>query len=234
MSSNVYDEIEDALHSGTLVLYFGTSCQVSAIKKYVAVKNIVADSLYTCDILCHGVGSPGIWRNFIKWIDPKSKVKYLTFKDKSRGWEHPRCIANTENRELSLRGYSWLYFSDSIMRPVCYECKFADVNREGDFTIGDFWKAKIKAPEIYNSRGTSFIMVNTDQGSNLFETVKNHLIYKEVGLDDIMQNNLRQPTRKSKHRPTVMEDFAKMSPGLFFRKWEIILLAGKIKNKLIR
>ena len=50
------------------------------------------------------------------------------------------------------------------MRPSCYECRYSNINRVGDFAIGDFWKAKENAPDVFNPRGTFFVMVNTDKG----------------------------------------------------------------------
>lgn len=43
------------------VLFTGTICQVVGLKEYLNAKKIDMDTLYTCDIICHGVGSPRIW-----------------------------------------------------------------------------------------------------------------------------------------------------------------------------
>ena len=209
-------------------MFFGTPCQVAAVKQYVAIKRINDESLVTCDIICHGVGSPGIWRKFIDW--KKKKIDYLTFKDKRKGWLNPRCVAKSGDKEMSLRGYSWLYFSNGIMRPSCYECAYTSTERVGDFSIGDFWKVRTKIPEMYNPRGTSFLMVNTEKAEKFFATVKNSLIYKEVTLDDVIQNNMRHPTKCPDFRDKIMGDFAHESPSFFFRKWELTLLIGKMKK----
>ena len=228
IGKDIYRMIETELNKGTLLLYVGTPCQVAAIKQYVAVKRINDESLLTCDIICHGVGSPGIWKKFVEW--KKGKIDYLTFKDKRNGWMKPRCIARVRNKEISLRGYSWLYFSDAIMRPSCYECDYANTDRVGDFTIGDFWKIRTKVPEMFNPRGTSFLMVNTDKAEKFFAVVKNSLIYKEVALDDVIQNNMRRPTNCPAYREDVMNDFNRKSASSFFEKWQLKILIGKMKK----
>lgn len=225
---NIYQVIENELTEGRPLLYVGTPCQVAAVNQYVSVKKINTESLITCDILCHGVGSPGVWSKFLEWKN--TEFDYLTFKDKSKGWMKPRCIAKSGNKKISLRGYSWLYFSDAIMRPVCYECDYARTERVGDFTVGDFWKVKSKIPEMYNPRGTSFIMVNTDKGSNFFESVKNSLIYKEINVDDVMQNNMQHPTSRPRYRSEIMRDFRRKSSAEFFIKWQCKLLIAKLKR----
>ena len=226
IDKSIYKTIESELGKGTQLLYIGTPCQVAAVKKYVTVRKLNDESLILCDIICHGVGSPGVWKGFLGWKN--KKLDYLTFKDKRKGWLRPRCIARSGNKEISLRGYSWLYFSGSIMRPSCYECRYANTERIGDFTIGDFWKVRVKVPEMFNPRGTSFLMVNTDKAMNFFDAVKNDLVYKEVTLDDVIQNNMQQSTRCPDFRRKVMDDFSKKSLSAFFRKWKFKFLLRKL------
>lgn len=84
-----------------LVLYMGTPCQITAIKYYLVSKKVSQCCFYTCDILCHGVGSPGIWKSFITHLEDKksTKIGFLTFKDKKNGWKKPLCVASDDNRE---------------------------------------------------------------------------------------------------------------------------------------
>lgn len=234
ISKDVYKTVADELNSGIPVLYVGTPCQVQAIKQYVAVLKCNESLLYTCDIVCHGVGSPGIWNKFMKSKDPTKRIHYLSFKDKRNGWKHPLCIAKKGNREVSLRGYSWLYFSDAIMRPACYECDFAKADRVGDFTIGDFWKVDEKCPDMYNPRGTSFLIVNTLKGDMLFETVKESLVFKKVTIEDVIQDNMQHPTIRPNYRDEVMKNFCECSTGHFFRRWERIFFLDKLKKRIFR
>ena len=230
IGKNIYEEIVRELENEIPVLFVGTPCQVMAVKRYVYLKRGNDNSLLTCDIVCHGVGSYGVWRSFCNW--KRKEFSFLTFKDKKKGWLHPRCVAKAQNKKVSLRGYSWLYFSNAIMRPVCYECCFANAERVGDFTIGDFWKVKTKVPEIFNSRGTSFLMVNTDKAELFFDLIKSDLVYKKVEIEDVMQNNMQHPTKKPNCRAEVMEDFTHKNSGRFFKKWEIKILIDKLKQKL--
>lgn len=232
ISGQIYETVQQYLEMGKDVLYVGTPCQVAGIVNYLRVKNVDAKKLYTCDILCHGVGSPGIWKKFVEWKN--RKIDYITFKDKKNGWKNPRCVGISDGKEFSLRGYSWLYFSDAIMRPSCYSCKFTDVKRGSDFTIGDFWKVKSKCPEMYNSRGTSFVCLNSEKALDLFEEVKENLVFQEVDLAAVIQNNMQNPTHESKFRKKVMVDFVSMPTSSFFFKWEIILLIERLKTRIRR
>lgn len=108
ITGGTYKILERELVNGTPILYVGTPCQIAAFKQYLVVKNIHTNGIYTCDILCHGVGSPGVWNKFIQWKN--ARIDFLTFKDKRNGWKKPICVAKEGRKEISLRGYSWLYF----------------------------------------------------------------------------------------------------------------------------
>lgn len=236
MDVKVYETIENTLKSDQKLFFIGMPCQVAAIKSYVKLKNLDDTRLYTCDILCHGVGSSGIWYKFIKYLENKKKTKitFLTFKDKKKGWKNPRCVAYSGNgKEYSIRNYSWMYFSNSIMRPSCYECKFTSLDRQGDITIGDFWKVKQKVPDMYNQMGTSFMIINTLQGEKLFKETVDNLEFQECAIEDVIQNNMKSPTRRGIYREKIFRDYKFLSPELFFLKWKITLLLSKVFKKKV-
>ncbi|MBQ9886875.1 MAG: Coenzyme F420 hydrogenase/dehydrogenase, beta subunit C-terminal domain [Lachnospiraceae bacterium] len=240
IGKNVYVEVENILKEGRRVLYTGVPCQISAIKKYLEVKRIDTTNLFTCEILCHGAGSPGIWNRFINSLEKNKKVKIssINFKDKRKGWLNPICIASDGNKEFFLRGYTWMYFSDNILRPSCYSCRYSCETRFSDVTIGDFWKVKKKAPDMYNSKGTSFILSNTPKGDELISAISDSLKIKEVSFEDVKQNNLTRPTVKGKHRDRIMKDYASKKTGAFTAKWMTVLGVDKglekLKKKLSR
>ena len=66
------------------------------------------------------------------------------------------------------------------MRPSCYECRYSNINRVGDFAIGDFWKAKENAPDVFNPRGTFFVMVNTDKGMSSLKKLRLNLYTRKL------------------------------------------------------
>lgn len=75
-----------------------------------------------------------------------------------------------------------------IMRPACYQCDYANTDR-----VGNSWEVRTKFSEMFNISGTPFLMLNTDKAKKFFAEVKNSLIYKEVTLNDVIQNNIKHP-----------------------------------------
>ena len=55
------------------------------------------------------------------------------------------------------------------LRKSCYECKSKSLNRVSDITLADFWGIKEINPQVYNKKGVSAILVNTQKGSELLK-----------------------------------------------------------------
>lgn len=111
-----YRKVEAFLNEGRYVLFSGTPCQVSGLKRYLR-KDF--NNLVTVDFICHGVPSPGVFRWYFQEMMscigesklsqengvqcqnrilsiPKSKillkegieVKKISFRDKTKGWRN--------------------------------------------------------------------------------------------------------------------------------------------------
>lgn len=111
---NTFKEAEIFLKQGRKVLYSGTPCQISGLKKYLRKEY---ENLLTIDFICHGVPSPGVFRWYLGEeiariahknsknntfilqpipLIPKSdilakeygfKIKDIRFRDKRHGWK---------------------------------------------------------------------------------------------------------------------------------------------------
>ena len=60
---NCYYEAENFLKEGRIVLFSGTPCQIAGLHKYLRKGY---PNLISVDFLCHGVPSPGVWRQYLK------------------------------------------------------------------------------------------------------------------------------------------------------------------------
>ena len=85
---NVYEQIKNDLDNDIEVLFSGTPCYVAAIKSFFSNhKNV--DNLYTVGIICHGVPSPLVYTEYIKYLEKINgiTVKKFVFRDKNEsGW----------------------------------------------------------------------------------------------------------------------------------------------------
>lgn len=62
--TGVFHQVKEDLKSGKTVLFSGTPCQTAGLNSYVGKK--LRENLFLVDIVCHGVPSPYIWRDYLR------------------------------------------------------------------------------------------------------------------------------------------------------------------------
>lgn len=85
--SGIFKEVKKDLKNGLLVLFSGTPCQTAGLNAYIGKK--LRNNLYLIDIICHGVPSPYIWRDYISYLEKKhgASICWVNFRDKNKyGW----------------------------------------------------------------------------------------------------------------------------------------------------
>ena len=215
-TQSVFYDIENRLSKGQKVLFSGTPCQVDALKKYLKRDY---DELYTVDLICHGVPSPKLLADFIEANSAKAAVTDIKFRDKRRnGWSAAGSLSFNKEGNIKTKlmapynsAYYNLYFSNSISRPCCYTCRYANTNRVGDITIGDYWNIDAVAPAFDSSGGVSVVLVNTQKGAELTETLKQDSTLVETSLKSAVDGNgnLSVPSKKSGCRDRIFDDIEK-------------------------
>ena len=197
---DIISKILKYLEKDQIVLFSGTPCQVAAVKNVASAKH-VDKKLVTIDIICHGVPSPQLFKQHIDMIEKKyGSIKSYIFRDKQKGWRGQNVTIITESGTVpdkDAKLYSSLYFNSLIIRPSCYKCPFASVNREGDITIGDYWGILQENERTNDNLGISQIMLNTQKGKKIFDAIKQELEYFEIKSDNYIQPNMRRPTERS-------------------------------------
>lgn len=244
--NGVYRDVSEKLNGGYYVLFSGTICQIIGLKNYLLLRNITTEKLICCDIICHGVASPKIWKDYIIWKSKQNNIESvfddIKFRDKSGGWCSSHVIAKYKNRTIELPEFMRLYYSHTITRESCHSCPFTNTNRDSDITIGDFWGIEQTIPDFDSEGGASFILVNSEKGMNFFKEViseNKEIIYKECNITDVNQPNFIKPAPKSIIRERVWKDFNQKGIEYIIKKYtspNIIKRMGvlliKIKYKI--
>ena len=114
---NTFKEAESFLKQGRVVLFTGSPCQIAGLRSYLRFKDY--PNLLAVDFLCHGVPSPGVWRQYLAetysgWkpekgnkcrlqaaagkntvllsLNATSPIGGISFRDKSTGWKKYRFV----------------------------------------------------------------------------------------------------------------------------------------------
>lgn len=187
----IYAQIREDLRAGKAVLFSGTPCQTAAVRKAMEKEN--CENLLLVDIVCHGVPSPKVWRDYLDEMEKEhgGKVTAVDFRNKKFGWaDHIESFV-INGKEYYSDIFRTLFGTHEIIRPSCYYCKYKKVIRTGDITIADYWGIDKAIPGFNDNKGVSLVLVNTEKGQRILELCKEVVIWKTGKLKDSMQNCLR-------------------------------------------
>lgn len=196
----LYKKIEEKLKDNKTVLFTGTPCEVEGVYNYLNTKNISITNLYTCDIICHGVPSPGIYKEYLKRLEEKfsSRIKSVNFRYKENNYTQNIKIEFENGKEYISNYFKGdelynLFLNDYILRDSCYRCNYASTKRVADITIGDFWGIEKTIKNFDDKKGVSLVLLNTEKGKTIFDKVSDKFNLIESSIEDCMQNNLKKP-----------------------------------------
>ena len=171
-----YQEVKQLLENGSFVLFSGTPCQVAGLKSFLRKDY---ETLLTVDILCHGVPSPKVYRKYLNGLlqTRDEKVIKVNFRDKVRGWSPT--LTNTTTTTTTTYSYTQvddtymqLFLSNISLRKNCTDCKFCTTQREGDFTIADFWGIEKYDKSLNDGKGTSLILLNNNIAKEIYKKIE--------------------------------------------------------------
>ena len=130
-----------------------------------------AGRLLSCDLVCLGVGSPGVWRGFTEWLGAREGSAVTGYRHRPKdgegvplGREAAQLADGREDAESrDVRKWNRLYGGRQVMRPSCHGCAFHSTRRAGQVTIGDFWGLDPASP-LADGRGTSVVLESAPGG----------------------------------------------------------------------
>lgn len=238
---DTYKECESDLKKGKEVLYSGTPCQIAGLKRFLQKSY---PNLITVDLVCHGVASQDYFDKFITYLEFAEDATCINYDFRSKenaGWSVAG-VASFEKKDKKEYRKKQYYFSNyyycyylagAIYRDSCYSCKYTNLNRQGDFTLGDFWGCeKIHLP-FSVEKGCSLVLLNSEVAKKVFSEIE--VQKHEVLLEDAIKYNkqLLCPSCSRYDREELLKEFREDSADLIHRKFKKrcrrVIFVGKIK-----
>jgi len=169
---NTYREVKELLNQGKKVLYTGTPCQIAGLKSFLGKDN---ENLLTVDIVCHGVPSYKLLHMFLGNLikDKSEKVLGMDFRSKINGWT-PVLNTSTSTTKTIYKipavsnPFMVAFLRNLALRKSCFTCPFQKTPRQGDITIGDFWRIQRYKQALDDKKGTSLVVINNEKGAKFF------------------------------------------------------------------
>lgn len=220
-SGMIYKQVGNSLLEGEEVVFIGLPCQVAALSKYIKTKKIDDEKLITCDLICHGIAPEVFLEQHIRYLENKhhTKAEEIHFRDPkfgtknfyftlrgSKGLFYKRTVGDTDAYQIG-------YHNGLIYRENCYHCTYAQKNRVGDITLGDFFRLGKLSDISYSKDNVSCVLVNTEKGKALLDKLqKNHQIFMDerpIEEETLYEPQLKHPTAISVQRKQFIENYSK-------------------------
>ena len=203
-SGDTCSQIRKELKNGRMVLFCGTPCQVSGLKRYLGTLKVDISNLLTIDFICHGVPSMKCLNAFLSYngrevIDMDFRFK--DFSNKKIGWHdmaYCEYYASGDNNVLTCNDLHYYYyyypFLESVMlRKSCYTCD--EVNYSAaDITVGDFWSIYKDKSIADDNKGVSIIKFHTQRALSVWNELKVAGYHSEISFD-IIKSQLINKTK---------------------------------------
>ena len=210
-----YIETKEYLQKGKKVLFSGTPCEIAGLKTFLQ-RNY--ENLFCMDVVCHGVPSTKVWEKYIDYREQcaGSNVKRVFFRNKQWGWKKFSILFEFSNNtlyksDLTKDMFMRMFLQNLCLRPSCYECVFKGKKRNSDITLADFWGCGSVCPDMDDDKGLSLVLINSLAGENLFNQIKDRIVYRAVVLEEAIKGNklLVQSCKEPAMRGEFMKQFNK-------------------------
>ena len=211
----VFVEIREALTKGKTILFSGTPCQVDGLYAFLGKRH--EGLLFTVDFACHGVNSPKVFADYLKWLGEKQgcPVSDLEFRNKDRGWHlHEVVITFADGTILRQRPYDNVFFVGFLkhlfLRPSCSQCRYASLAHPADLTMADYWGYQGYSDiDKDDNKGVSAVIANTENGKILINDAAKYLVVFYRHPENVAHYNaaLRLPSQPSRDRTAFWKEY---------------------------
>ena len=235
--TGIFRQVKDDLKSGLTVLFSGTPCHTAGLNSYVGKK--LRENLVLVDIVCHGVPSPFVWRDYITYLEKKhgDEIVVVNFRDKGIfGWKAHKesYFFSNGNRTISDLWTS-LFYKHIMLRHSCSICHYTNLYRPSDITLADFWGWENNVPGVNNDdKGVSLVLINTEKGKHVWKKTSQRLDVKGVDVRNSLQPNLQRPTQTHPKRKNFEKDYSRRGFIYTAKKYDNIGFSNSFQNKLRR
>lgn len=210
------------VQAGRFVLFSGTPCQVAAMKSLVGP----SDLLFTVELICHGVPSPGFWVEHVCSLreqNPEMDPSRLLFRVTNRNHRTSFCLDDQASRlripwERDI--YYALFVQNMSLRECCYTCRYARPRRVADLVIGDC-AASSDDSSFHPCDPVSAVFPIGERGAMLLSEALADYDRQELDVQKEIRLNIQlsRPTIRPPIRDDVYSDLRTLTEGELAEKY---------------
>ena len=187
-----YKQVLSFLKQDRWVLFSGTSCQVTALNRFLKKKY---DKLLTVEVVCHGVPSAKVWDKYLKEITggKKQNILGIEFRNKTTGWINYSFVCRQKGGDCSTifreNPYMKGFVRDLYLRPSCYYCSSKSFATESDVALAVYWGIQQLQPYLNDDLGISAVFVHSSKTEKIIKEMPLCLEEVAVPLSTMVEYN---------------------------------------------
>ena len=195
--SGIYEAVRDDLEKGRRVLFSGTPCQTAGLSHFLKKDT---EQLLLVDLVCHGVPTGEAWKSYLAYRQredgQESPPSRIDLRSKATGWSHYGYAVSFDypsgfhyEKRNTEDSYLQAFTSNLTLRTACLTCSHKGLDRVSDFTLGDLWGVWDILPEMDDDKGVSLVMVHSEKGRRLWQTLQKEVECQEITPDQAVRQN---------------------------------------------
>ncbi len=244
VQSNVgksYELVKNFLQQDRYVLFSGTPCQIAGLFSFLGREY---DKLLTVDVVCRGILSPGVFRNYLEFQRQslKKTITRVQFREKRWGYKYTAMTIYSDRKCIYARGPESdgllrAFFENIYNRSTCYHCQYREQNRKSDLTLWDCFNVNLYNKKMDDDKGTNKVLAHSIKGKKVIEELaqKNIISLYEVPVTKLISENTESmyedlPLTNTEKRIRFFYDYARKTPIDLWRKYYPDSLKVKMKR----
>jgi len=221
---NTFIDVHKHLKAGYKVIFCGCPCQVDGLNSFLRKRY---ENLLTIDLICHGQGSPSVFRTCMGVISDNLDAEVIDyeFRSKKRTYDSDYIAKIQYTNGLCYskqEPYISLFLSQNCLRPSCGKnCQYRKGQRPGDITLADCKGLSDLFPDLLGSkRNYSSVISNSPKGDKILNLLPARMYVKEYSIDGVKKYNplIYRQTNFTETRDQFFEDY-KNDPYEAVAKW---------------
>lgn len=235
-------KVKKFLKEGRWVCFSGTPCQIEGLYHYLRKKQY--DKLVLVDVVCYGIPSPGVFKDYMQWKQKEigGKFKRILFREKILSYNYTSfSVYNEDPKKNYHKGveseqFMRSFFSNINVRPSCYDCSFKKRYRVSDFTIWDCYDVKAFSRN-FDENGTNRMLVHTAKGEQILDEIRHDVRlegYNDIDLFIEDEIAMTESVPMNNQRELFFTDYRSLTMPELMQKWFPYTLKVRINSFLRR
>ncbi|SDB15630.1 Coenzyme F420 hydrogenase/dehydrogenase, beta subunit C-terminal domain [Eubacterium oxidoreducens] len=215
---DIYQKVERQLEKRCPILFVGLPCQIAGLRAYLGKEYKL---LYTVELVCRGNLSIKGFQKYISFRKAQgiNEISAVSMRSKLRGG-HAQITLEIDTKD----GVQHIFYAEEdpyfvsmwrgyALNNSCYDCRFKGESRMGDLSLADAWGSEFLYTDVFDDKGISHVLVNSNKGNALMEKIAHRLWIRKTDINNVVcvSKSLLTSAKRPEHRKQFYHDLDQIS-----------------------